>query len=100
MAIAFFGVLVMIIGNYMNSLKPNYVAGIRLPWTLKDPENWRKTHQLAAKLWFVGGMLLIVSSFLLSKEFLIPFTIFLLVVLVVIPGIFSYEIYRRKNKLT
>lgn len=95
-AIAFFGILVMLIGNYMNNLKPNYVAGIRLPWTLNDPDNWRKTHQLAGKLWFAGGILLVIISFLLPKALLLPFMIGLLVVLVIIPGVYSYKIYRSK----
>jgi uncharacterized membrane protein len=95
-AIAGFGLLIMIIGNYMNNLKPNYVAGIRLPWTLNDAENWRKTHQLAGKIWFAGGIILIVASFLLSKSFLIPTVIILLVSLVIIPGVYSYKIYRNK----
>ncbi len=96
-ATLFFGLLVVIIGNYMNNLKPNYIAGIRLPWTLNDPENWRKTHQLAGKLWFVGGIILIIVSFLLPKQFLIPLMIILIIGLVVIPGVYSYRIYRRKS---
>ena len=95
-AIAFLGLLVMLIGNYMNNLKPNYFAGIRLPWTLKDHDNWRKTHRLASKMWFTGGILLIIISFLLPKTFLIPVMITLMVVLVVIPSIYSYNIHRSK----
>ena len=95
-AVAFFGLLVVFIGNYMNNLKPNYVAGIRLPWTLNDHENWRRTHRLASKLWFTGGIVLIIISFILSKTLLIPIMIGLLVVLVLIPSIYSYRIYRSK----
>ena len=95
-AIAFLGLLVMLIGNYMNNLKPNYFAGIRLPWTLNDHDNWRKTHRLASKLWFTGGILLIIISFLFPKTLLIPAMITLMVVLVVIPSIYSYSIHRRK----
>ena len=97
-AIAFLGLLVMLIGNYMNNLKPNYFAGIRLPWTLNDHDNWRKTHRLASKMWFTGGILLIIISFLLPKTFLIPAMISLMVILVIIPSIYSYNIHR--NKLT
>jgi uncharacterized membrane protein len=98
-AIAVFGFVVVIIGNYMNNLKPNYVAGIRLPWTLNDPENWRKTHQLAGKLWFAGGIIIIVFSSFLTTQFLFPFVFALLAVIVVVPAIFSYKIYRRKKLL-
>jgi len=92
----FFGVLIILIGNYMNNLKPNYIAGIRLPWTLNDPENWRRTHQLAGKLWFAAGILLVIISFLLPKNILIPTMIALLALIVIIPSLYSYRIYRNK----
>jgi len=38
------GFLWAILGNYMHNIKPNYFAGFRLPWTLENEENWRKTH--------------------------------------------------------
>jgi uncharacterized membrane protein len=95
-AVAFFGLLIAFIGNYMNNLKPNYIAGIRLPWTLNDHENWRRTHRFASKLWFIGGIVLIIISFLLSKILLIPAMISVLVVLVLIPSIYSYSLYRSK----
>src|SRR6187200_756263 len=56
------GLLFAIIGNYMHTIKPNYFAGIRLPWTLNDDENWRKTHLLGGKLMFAGGLLIAVIS--------------------------------------
>lgn len=94
--VAFIGLLISLVGNYMNNLKPNYFAGIRLPWTLNDPENWRRTHLLAGKLWFAGGILLIITSFLLPEYLLIPLIVTVFVVIVIIPGIYSYRIYRRK----
>jgi uncharacterized membrane protein len=95
MALAFTGLFFACIGNYMNSIKPNYIAGFRLPWTLKDPDNWRKTHQLGGKLWFAGGILLMAVSFLLPEQLLIPVMIGLLVVMLIVPGIYSYQLYRK-----
>jgi hypothetical protein len=92
----FTGLLITMAGNYMNNLKPNYFAGIRLPWTLADAENWRRTHLLAAKLWFAGGILLIIASLLLPGYLVIPFIVGLFVTIVIIPGIYSYSIYRKK----
>ncbi|HKH61526.1 MAG TPA: SdpI family protein [Flavitalea sp.] len=94
--LAVFGLLMALIGNYMNNIKPNYFAGIRLPWTLNDPENWHRTHLLAGKLWFAGGIVLIIGSFVFAKSILIPFAVTVLILLVVIPGIYSYKIYRNK----
>ena len=94
--IAVFGLLMVLMGNYMNNIKPNYFAGIRLPWTLNDPINWQRTHRLAGKLWFAGGMILMIGSFVFAKSILVPFAVTVLVLLVVIPGIYSYKLYRNK----
>lgn len=45
------------IGNYFNTIKSNYFVGFRTPWTLESETVWRKTHQLAAKLYFGMGLL-------------------------------------------
>jgi len=95
-SMVFFGLLVMFMGNYMNNIKPNYFAGFRLPWTLNDPDNWRRTHQLAGKLWFAAGILLILMSLFITKALLIPISIGILVIIVVIPGLYSFRIYRSK----
>ena len=95
--IAFTGLLVCLVGNYMNNIKPNYIAGIRLPWTLNDPDNWRKTHQLASKIWFVAGILIIACSFLIDETIMVPTLIAILVTISVIPGIYSFRIYRSKK---
>jgi uncharacterized membrane protein len=59
------GLLFMVLGNEMGRLKPNWFAGIRTPWTLSDPENWRRTHRFAGKAFFVAGLLIAVASLLL-----------------------------------
>jgi uncharacterized membrane protein len=64
---ALLGLLMAFIGNYMNNLKPNYFAGFRLPWTLSSDYNWRKTHHLAGKIWFWGGLLLVIITLLIPS---------------------------------
>jgi uncharacterized membrane protein len=59
------GLLFMVLGNEMGRLKPNWFAGIRTPWTLSDPENWRRTHRFAGKVFFLAGLLIVVASLLL-----------------------------------
>ena len=54
------GLLFAFIGNMMYSIKPNYFAGIRTPWTLESEDNWRATHRLAGTIWFIGGIALTV----------------------------------------
>jgi uncharacterized membrane protein len=92
------GLLFAFLGNYINNIKPNYFAGIRLPWTLSDDENWRRTHHLAGKLWFSGGLLIAIISLLLPLRVVIPFFIAATVILVLIPAIYSYRFFKKQTR--
>ena len=88
----FMGVLFILIGNYLPKTKQSYTMGIKLPWTLASEENWNRTHRLAGFLWVLGGVYFIVMSFLGWSliAFLIP-----LVVMVFVPTVYSYLLYRK-----
>jgi uncharacterized membrane protein len=91
------GLLFCFLGNYMHTIKPNYFAGIRLPWTLNNEQNWRKTHLLAGKMWFGGGILLAVLSLALPEQVTRIAFFIILAVLVIVPGVYSYRMYRAGN---
>src|SRR4051812_34263813 len=90
---AIIGVFLAFMGNIMPSLKPNYFAGIRTPWTLESEETWRKTHQLAGKLWFVGGLCIVIFSILLPLSFISFFMISVIAIVTIIPVIYSYRYF-------
>ena len=90
----FMGALFVIIGNYMPKCKQSYTMGIKLPWTLDDEENWNKTHRLAGFLWVIGGVVIMASA--ITGVFWIFFV--LLVPMVAVPVVYSYLLYRKKNK--
>ncbi len=92
------GLLFAFIGNYLPNLKPNYFAGLRLPWTLESEENWRKTHALMGRLWFIGGLFLaIVCLFLPDKPAMIVFFA-VMITITAIPIGFSYRLYAQQKK--
>ncbi|MEO6454911.1 MAG: SdpI family protein [Ginsengibacter sp.] len=91
------GLLIAFIGNYMNNLKPNYFAGLRLPWTLNSDYNWRKTHQLAGKIWFWGGILLVILSLLVPSGYSIETFFALLIIMIIIPVVYSYRIFKQEK---
>jgi uncharacterized membrane protein len=91
------GLLFAILGNYMHSIKPNYFVGFRTPWTLENEDNWRKTHQLVGKIWVPGGLFLTISSLLLPAKPAFIVFITIVILMVVIPGIYSY-LYYKKHK--
>jgi uncharacterized membrane protein len=61
-------VLFVILGNYLPNLRPNYLIGIRTPWTLENAETWRVTHRLGGRLMFYGALLLLILEFFVSSS--------------------------------
>ncbi len=93
------GLLFAVIGNYLPNLKPNYFAGLRLPWTLENEDNWRKTHQLAGKLWFAGGLLLAVVCLFLPPVAAIAVFFAIMMIIVIIPCVYSYRLYKEQKRI-
>jgi uncharacterized membrane protein len=86
------------IGNLLHSVKPNYFAGFRLPWTLESEDNWRRTHQMASKIWFWGGLLLALISLALPLKIMLFVWVTGTLLMTLIPVIYSYKIYQQQNK--
>ena len=85
------GLLFIVLGNLLPKCHQNYTVGIKIPWTLNDPENWNRTHRFAGKLWIAGGIVIILSSF--AGTVLVMLAV--LLVLALLPVIYSYVLYRR-----
>jgi uncharacterized membrane protein len=89
------GLLFLVLGNYMHSIKPNYFVGFRLPWTLENEDNWRKTHQLVGKLWVGGGLVITIATLLLpAKPGFIVF-ISIAIIITIIPTVYSYRYFKK-----
>ncbi len=87
------GLILIIMGNYMPKTKQNYTLGIRLPWTLNSEENWNKTHRLAGYVWIIGGICIILSSWLNIYSYFTSMVI--LISLVITPTVYSYLLYKK-----
>lgn len=72
-------VVLAVVGNFMGSLQPNYLIGIRTPWTLEDAATWRATHRLGGRFMVFGSLsLLLVGLFVprsVQTGFLIAFVV-------------------------
>lgn len=89
------GLLFTIIGNFMPKFKQNFYAGIRTSWTLSDEDVWFKTHRLGGKVWFVGGILMMITTILPLQLKTAAFGI-IIILLALIPIVYSYIIYKKK----
>lgn len=86
------------IGNLLHSVKPNYFAGFRFPWTLESEDNWRKTHQLASKIWFIGGIILAITTLIISAKSALIIFMCGMAIMVIIPAFYSYQLFRQSLK--
>lgn len=56
------GLLFIGAGNYLPRVKQNYTLGIKTPWALADPENWRRKQRFGGACLMVLGVGLIVMG--------------------------------------
>jgi uncharacterized membrane protein len=92
MGLAFAG-----LGLYMPKIKQNYFAGFKLPWTLDNEDNWNATHKIAGKVWLYGGVIQFFAGLVFSS--VASFVIFFIamVVMVLVPTIYSYRMFKNGN---
>lgn len=58
------GVLFIGMGNYLPRVRQNYTMGVKTPWALADPENWRRTQRFGGKCFVVMGVGFIAFGFI------------------------------------
>jgi immunity protein, SdpI family len=81
-------IVFVIIGNYLGTMRPNYLVGLRTPWTLESEATWRATRRLGGGLMFFGALLLVVLDFFPSQSTLV----FLLVTFVLVFCIWTFSL--------
>lgn len=89
---AIVSILIIALGNYLPKSKQNFTVGIRLPWTLSSEENWNKTHRLAGFVWVLCGLIMLITSFFQN----VPLFMILIIIIVIVPAVYSYCLYRNK----
>jgi uncharacterized membrane protein len=89
------GLFLAYLGNRMHSIRPNYFVGIRTPWALENENNWKATHRLGGKIFFVGGILIVIVTFLLPPSFAGTAFPVLIGIMTLIPVVYSYYYFRK-----
>lgn len=87
------------LGWYMPKFKQNYFVGFKLPWTLENETNWDETHKVAGKLWIYGGLFQAVVTFILPMKFGMIAFMLAIAVMVIIPSVFSYRLFKKGNTI-
>jgi immunity protein, SdpI family len=87
------GGLLVVLGNLLGKIRPNWFVGVRTPWTLSSKLSWNKTHRLAGWVFIVLGPLIALTGMLRSNGFLIATLAFGGVSLAWLV-VYSYLVYR------
>jgi len=89
----------LLLGNVMPRIPPNYMMGVRTPWTLASEEVWRKTHRYTGFVW-VGGSLVQMACLLLPDPVRTIAWTTLILLTSFAPLVYSYRAYRDEQKAT
>ena len=92
-----FGVMFIIMGNYLPKCKQNKTMGIKIKWTLESEENWQATHRFGGIVWFFCGAALVLTI-LLPEKISMAVMFVLILVAVLVPTIYSYCFYKKQKK--
>ena len=85
-----FGLMFLLLGNYMPKLRQNSFMGIRVKWTLENEANWNATHRFGGKVWVAGGFACLAGALLPVQAMGVVFPAVLLVI-VALPIAYSYH---------
>ena len=50
------GVLLVVVGNLLGKIRPNWFVGVKTPWTLSSKRSWVKTHRMAGWTFVLLGL--------------------------------------------
>ena len=89
------GALFVVIGNYLPKVRPNYLVGIRTPWTLTSDVSWTRTHRIGGRLFVIEGILMILLGLVgVTGVALVGALIGGIVVLLVVTFAYSYQVWK------
>ena len=90
------GMLFFGLGTLMDKLRPNWIIGVRTPWTLSSPKVWYQTHQWAGLLFKIAACVVLLC--VLWSDFAIYFVLAPILSVSVLVMVLSYYFYRCEKR--
>lgn len=88
------------VGNALPKIQKNPLLGIRLPWIMKNPVAWRKTHRLGGVIFVIAGFLLLIESFLPQNKYVfLLVTAIVSLLLITVYSIITAVIYKEYKEM-
>lgn len=93
---AMVAVMFILLGNLMPKFKFNFFTGMKTPWALSNENVWNKTQRLGGRLFFFGGLVILISCFMVPEKQLFWGTMGIMLLICLIPTVMSYLWYQQE----
>lgn len=93
------GILFLIIGYFMDQIKPNHIFGIKTPWTITNERVWKKTHEVGGFAFILTGLMFIFAG-LLNKPYIFTAAIVTIFIVIFFLFLYSYLEYQKLKKIS
>jgi uncharacterized membrane protein len=91
------GLLMLVLGSVLPRARPNYMFGIRTPWTLSSDRVWERTHRVGGYVLSGSGALIVILALILPKSAL-PLLILILLAAALGTVWYSYAAYQEEMR--
>ena len=92
------GLLFAFLGNILPTVRHNYFVGVRTPWTLADPRVWDRTNRLGGRLFFAGGLAMVLLALALPERWLLWAVLAISAGVALPPVVLSYVWFRARTE--
>ena len=88
------GLLFIVMGNVLTTVRSNFLFGVRTPWTLSSDLAWDRTQRLVGRLFVLAGLTLVVLTLSGNVELVVAAMVAWLVVILVTSLGYSYHVWK------
>ena len=89
------GILFIVIGNVLGTVRSNFMFGVRTPWTLSSDRSWDRTHRLVGRLFVITGFVLVVLSLAGQMALVIGAMLAGIIVILIAALWYSYVVWKQ-----
>ncbi|MGH7466787.1 MAG: SdpI family protein [Longimicrobiales bacterium] len=91
------GMLLIVVGNVLPRIRPNWWIGVRTPWTLSSDRVWARTHRVAGYLMLGAGVAWLIAA-ALPALWTIGVGAAALAVVAAVSIVYSYWAWRKEQR--
>ncbi len=88
------GLLFVVMGNVLATVRSNFMFGVRTPWTLSSDLAWDRTNRLVGRLFVLAGVSLIALTPFGSAELIVWVMVGWIVVILAASLVYSYRVWK------